>query len=289
MSSFFCSILLAVHSFALWCDLGPHWEALLSPRPYAEQNISAIGGAGATLGLGYRYEESGFLLQMGPELGYRYSLLRQSDFSDQFPMRDTEWEQMQMYFDFTSVREHHRQVQADLALLVGYESKYRIYLLAGPRFGYVFHSPTTVTSIVTTRGRYDEFIGIDGDGLFENMPDHFFDTQKRSVATRYRPVPKMSVSIEAGYRFEFPAQVRHTRFSLAVALFADYGLLFAGDNSTTLAPVTYPNDVIGGNFYPYANPFLYRGIESSAVSNILCGIKLTLLISASKSFPCFCL
>ena len=287
--SLFATILLAVHSFALWCDLGFHWESLLSPRPEVEQKIYALGGAGATLGVGYRYDESGFLLQLGPEIGYRYSLLRQSNFSDQLTMRDTEGEKMQMYFDFSSIGEHHRQVQADLAALVGYESKYRVYFLAGPRLGYVFYQPSNVTSVVTTRGRYDEFIGKDGEGLFENMPDHFFDVQKRSVAACYKPVPKMSLSVEAGYRFPLRAEVGYTRFWLAAALFADYGMLFVGDNATNLPAATYPNDPVKPEFYPYANPFLYRGIDNSFVGNLLVGIKLTFLLSASRSYPCFCL
>ena len=289
MNSFLCTILLAIHSFALWCDMGFHWETLLSPRPEVEQKISALGGAGATLGLGYRYEESGFLLQLGPELGYRYSILRQCNFSDQLTMRDTEWEQMKMYFDFSSIMEHHRQVQADLAFLVGYETKHRLYFLAGPRLGYVFYQPSSVSSVVRTRGRYDEFIGIDGDGLFENMPDHFFDVQKRSIAARYQPVPKFSVSLELGYRFPLQARVRHTQLSLAVALFADYGMLFIGDNATNISAVTYPNDPVKPEFYPYANPFLYRGVENSTVDNLMVGIKFTFLLSSSRSYPCFCL
>ncbi len=287
--SLFATILLAVHSFALWCDLGFHWEAFTSPRPSIEQTISSIGGAGATLGLGYRYEDDGFLLQLGPEIGYRYSLMKQSDFSDQFRMRDTEWEPMQMYFDFSSIREHHRQVQADLAFLVGYETKFRLYFLGGPRLGYVFYQPTSVTSVVTTRGRYDEFIGIDGDGLFENMPDHFFDTQRRSVTAKYEPTLKLSFPLEIGYRFPLNTRTPYSRFSLAVALFADYGMLFTGDNRTDIKAATYPNDPVKPEFYPYANPFLYRGVDNSFVGNALVGIKLTFLFSASRSFPCFCL
>ena len=286
--SLFAGILLVVHSFALWCDFGPHWEALTSPRPGVEQTISSVGGASATIGLGYRYENNGYLIQVGPEIGYRYSLLRESDFSDRLTMRDTEWEKMQMYFDFSSIREHHRQVQADMALLVGYETKYRLYFLGGPRLGYVFYQPTVVSSVVTTRGRYDEFIGIDGDGLFENMPDHFFDTQRRSFAARYQPAAKMSVSLEAGYRIPLNTHNLYSRFSLAVALFADYDMLFLGDNPTYLNPSAYPYQPSSDNFYPYAAPFLFRGIESPFVGSILCGVKLTFLFSSSTR-PCFCL
>lgn len=283
------AILLVVHSFALWCDIGPHWETFTSPRPGIEQTVSSVGGAGVTLGLGYRYENNGFLIQVGPEIGYRYSLLRESDFSDRLTMRDTEWEKMQMYFDFSSIREHHRQVQADMALLVGYETKYRLYFLAGARMGYVFYQPTAVSSVVTTRGRYDEFIGIDGDGLFENMPDHFFDTQRRSVTAKYEPTMKMSFPLEIGYRFPLNTRTPYSRFSLAVALFAEYGMLFVGDNRTDIKAVTYPNDPVKPEFYPYANPFLFRGVHASTVGNVLCGIKLTFLFSSSRSFPCFCL
>ena len=125
--------------------------------------------------------------------------------------------------------------------------------------------------------------------LFENMPDHFFDIQKRSIAARYQPVPKFSVSLELGYRFPLQARVRHTQLSLAVALFADYGMLFIGDNATNISAVTYPNDPVKPEFYPYANPFLYRGVENSTVDNLMVGIKFTFLLSSSRSYPCFCL
>ena len=228
-------------------------------------------------------------LMRGPDGAFYLAMTDLHIYAKQEGLRDTEWEPMLMYFDFSSIREHHRQVQADMAFLVGYETKFRLYFLGGPRLGYVFYQPTSVTSVVTTRGRYDEFIGIDGDGLFENMPDHFFDTQKRTYATRYLPAPKMSVSLEAGYRFPLNSRTPYSRFSLAVALFADYGMLFTGDNRTDIKAATYPNDPVKPEFYPYANPFLYRGVDNSFVGNALVGIKLTFLFSASRSFPCFCL
>jgi hypothetical protein len=65
-------------------------------------------------------------------------------------------------------------------------------------------------------------------------------------------------------------------------------MLFVGDNRTDIKAVTYPNNPVKPEFYPYANPFLFRGVRSSIVGNVLCGIKLTFHFSASRSFPCFC-
>ncbi len=281
------SILLVIHSFALWGDLGVHFEPLDATSSQWRQTLQPLGGAGTDIGLGYRMNQNGFLWQTGVQVGYRYSAIKAPDFQETYPMWDTEMQPMEMYFDFTSIHEQHQRLHAQLSLLFGYEMTRGFYFLAGPKVGYAFYHFSNVHSQVTTQGRYDEFIGLDGAGLFADMPDHFFDTQLRTTRTTYRPVPTLSLFFEIGYNVPLRQRRRSKNQSVSIALFAEYGGILTGNNTTSIPRATYPNQPLEKNFYPWANPFLFQD-ASRMVGNLLAGVKITYLLSSPPTYNCHC-
>jgi hypothetical protein len=119
---------------------------------------------------------------------------------------------------------------------------------------------------MTTTGTYEQLIGD-----FEDMPNHFFTTEKVKFANSISLGVNATASIEAGYTLV----TRRKTDLLRLGIFIDYGLLNLKMNDPKALPLLdyreNPLDVVLGSHITAA----------SKVHALMGGIKLTYLLRAN--------
>lgn len=268
------------NSFAIWGGAGYN-----NLHNYQSQT-STTGGLGGHIGLGYRFSnaKNGLILQAGAEVHYKSSNMHYDDFQTMENMYDTERRQMEMYFDFSHITEHHKYIPIGISALIGYKSPYsNWYFLVGPKLMHTIFRPITTICTVTTTGIYEGIIG-EGNGLLYDMPDHYFTTVERTLTTTYKSSPMGCISAEIGYNFKFPSTT-YTSYNLQVAVFFEYGAILKKSNTSATDLLVSTSKTT--EYRPQVNSFLWRNVNG-CVGNLNTGVKLTFLITKRKKICLGC-
>jgi hypothetical protein len=242
-------------------------------------NVSTLGYAGGSLGVGYGYSFSErWSINAGVEYTQLSSSIKPFDFAMEVEMLDTEEMPFIMRYDFSRYRERqHAHYINVLPLSVEY-ARGRFYCAVGAKAGlHLSATAVTTASHMETAGRYPQYIGD-----FTEMPDHYFD-QKPNLReeNRIRFGLNLMASAEVGMNIRNAPK----RDPLRIALFCDYGLSNIQQSSGKALITIYE-----------ANPTIVNlnslaGSTPKRITALLVGLKLTVFFkspSTKRVYPCFC-
>jgi hypothetical protein len=243
-------------------------------------DISTLGYAGGSLGVGYGYSfGERWSINAGVEYAQLSSSVKPFNFAMEVEMLDTEEMPFVMRYDFSRYRERqHAHYINVLPLSVEY-ARGKFYCAAGAKAGLLLSATAVTTaSYMETAGKYPQYIG-----NFKEMPEHFFTKNYNLQAkNRVRFGVNLMASAEVGMNI---ARSAPKRDPLRVALFCDYGLSNIRQSSGK-ARITINE----------ANPAIVSlndlaGSEPLRIASLLVGLKLTVFFKSpatKRIYPCFC-
>lgn len=277
-----------------------HFISIDGSIGYASLFSDSVGiqpGAGTAIniGVGYRLFHNNFLFSVGAEGYYMLNAYSMSDVNLTTDMIDTEGMPFRMIANVTDGRDLCHFFSVNIPILFGMEYR-RFYFLAGPKIAYNIRSmgQANAEGILTTKGDYERYIG-----EFENMPNHFFSTEKIQSSA-----PEVSwneqnldilAHIEIGGRlgevsFQTGADVPNPQRRYYLAFYLDYGLR----NIRTSAPAHSRLECQQSSSdqapqYVLTPAIMSTNLGSSAIHQYSFGIKATVLFELPQKKPCvFC-
>jgi len=181
-----------------------------------------IGNIGAGLGFGYNAEiGNNFIISTGVEYLSLNSSVQRNNFIIQRELYDTEEDLFIMEYAIHRLKCNDKTHNIFIPFFIGFKTDSRnktdFFMQAGGKLGFMIASNSKYNIDYTTIGDYDRFIV-----PFEEMPNHFFDTQKRrgSNLLNFNTIQAV-VAMEMGLEIPFYDDKKAIRISV----FADYGLL----------------------------------------------------------------
>lgn len=267
------------HALMIWGEAG--YSAFLTKW----DSFKTVGHAGGGIGFGYHaLIKNHFIVSIGVEyLSLNSSMRAENIIFYREGLTDTEGDEYTMKYTFHKLSQSDFTHNIFVPFYMGFKTdlgkKADFYMLAGGKFGYMFFVDNYSNKIdYTTVGIYDRFID-----PFENMPDHFFDTQSRhdTKLLNFNKIQAV-VSLEMGTEISLKKNQR----SMRIGVFADYGLLNRQTSSMQQQYVSLfhfnkqiPNDVLMRNLYETDMK------KSARTSSLFVGVKVTLLLNAYKLSP----
>ena len=206
------------HSLMVWGEAGyssffTEWD-----------NYKNTGSIGAGIGGGYNATFGNhFIISTGVEYLSLNSSAHRNNFIIQRELYDTEEDLFIMEYAVHKLKCTDKTHNIFIPLFIGFKTnsnrrnKADFFMQVGGKFGVMLASNSHFNIDYTTRGDYDRFIV-----PFEEMPNHFFDTQNRrgSHPLNFTTIQAV-VAMEMGLEIPF----YDDRKAMRVSIFADYGLL----------------------------------------------------------------
>lgn len=249
-------------------------------------------GVAANIGVGYRLFHNNFLFSVSAEGYYMLNAHSMSDAKLAVDMIDTEGDPFRMTADASDGSDICHSVSVNLPLLFGGEFR-RFYFLVGPKLSYNIWGQATTKGFLTTKGEYERYIGI-----FEDMPNHYFETSK-PITSGVQPLIwnlDVMAHVEIGARlgnavFLTGADVPKYKQRYYLAFYMDYGLL----NIRTSTPSGNRLECIQSD--PTTAPpqfvltpaVMSNEMGDATIHQYSFGIKATILFELPQQKPCvFC-
>jgi len=183
-----------------------------------------IGSGGAGIGFGYNAQiGNNFIISTGIEYVSLNSSVRRNNFIIQRELYDTEDDIFIMEYAIHRLKCNDETHNIFIPFFIGFKTnsnrrnKVDFYMQAGGKLGLLLSSNSRYNIDYTIIGDYDRFIV-----PFEEMPNHFFDTQTRrgSHPLNFNTIQAV-VAMEMGLEIPF----YDDRKAIRISVFADYGLL----------------------------------------------------------------
>jgi hypothetical protein len=250
--------------------------------PNNADGVNALGGVGASVGLGYEWHRNSFILQVGGEFYRHSSLLALDDFDRTFRLLDKEellngreeWYNETFYY--SENRDKYTLSYVNIPLMLGFQ-KNRFYFLAGAKFGFSLQAQSQTTTTLRNTGKYDYSID-----EIENIPGRFFSREETGRLHDLSFGFNTTASAEMG--FYFGSRENNSRTKYRLALFADYGLLNINPHKSKEEILLY--DPM--NFQrPELNSFVKSSVFSDKTLNTFyTGLKLTVVFGLRQRAEC---
>lgn len=263
------------NSLALWVSGG--YNNFLSNV----EQVKNVGAVGGNVGLGYDLQSGGFLMQLGVEYQHYTSNAFMDDFSETVPMLNTESNPYDGIFRLKNNREKQTMGNAAAVMKFGFITPNNFYMLFGGKYAYSIYGTTATYTTVTSKAYYDHLIGDINEkeeGIFSDMPNHDYFTEKRKFSQKLGFKPTVFGSVEAGMKIE---KWNLWGATYRLALFCDFGI-------TTLTNKSLPNTsrLINTSkteaFRPALRPFAYNE-QTDRIPVLFAGIKLTMLFGSQNN------
>ncbi|MCL2329585.1 MAG: OmpA family protein [Bacteroidetes bacterium] len=229
-------------------------------------NTSVIGGGGVGIGGGYQLRKGAFLFKTGVEFEFINSATNVTGLDGQVLILDTEGDEGMFHYQFHKFRDKQNYGIVNLPILFGAQFPAfgtNLYFLAGGKVGAAVLGTYGSSGSMKTWGVYHRFIGENNDGVFINMPNHYFHEKHKfrgnsgSSDLGFSGILNAMASLEVGielnpYIFTKAKQETEKQVDRAaargargarpqpefkreeprvrVALFADYGLMNINNN-----------------------------------------------------------
>ena len=244
--------------------------------PNDVNNIRAVGGIGASAGLGYEWHRNRFRLQIGAEFYRHNSVLRMDNFTEFYRMFYTVDEAFTGRFAFSDTRDRIIINYVNIPLMLGFRQN-RFYFLAGGKFGIALSGESRVSSTMHITGLFD-----DGIDWMDNIPGRFGIWQVAESPSSMDFGLNAAASVELGFYLgnNINNNIRHR-----LALFADYGLF----NLNTFEPkqelLLFEPNV---SHRPTINNFMKTTAFSSDrhLNTFYIGLRYTIVFGIRHRFPC---
>ncbi|MBQ6776706.1 MAG: hypothetical protein IJP52_00100 [Paludibacteraceae bacterium] len=268
------------HFISLWGSAG--YSTLL----HNSSEIKAGPGFAPSIGVGYRYYHTGFIMQLGVEGQYALWTNKLNTSSLTMNMRDTEGDVFSMKASVNESKDRMHAINVNIPILFGYEY-HRIYFLAGVGAGLNVWAQTSSHSSVTTMGDYERFID-----PFVDMPNHGFTRGKSVDSKKYDVQMNLNLMLHAEIgarvdRFykEKGADVPKHKYRMYVAAFADYGILNVHKNKDYGQALSYNETSEGLQFY-VVPAMVSSQLYNKRVTPLTIGVKFTVLFELPKPKVC---
>lgn len=282
-------------------------------------HISATGGVGGLLGVGFEYNHKRFILTFGAEFDYKMSVTKAKPFHMKFGeivrndtyapcspndilpdgvkpvvvggLLDTEGEAFVGDFRFDNYKDTYHVMYVNFPLLMGAQFANRFYFLTGAKVGLFFGRESYVKTSYETQGIYGQFID-----PFRNMPDHFFDNYVSPDPKKGNPknhnLLDFGLNVVASLEMGKVIVPKKGKAHYRVAGFVDYGVLNIHKNITAGQAIDIPP---AGAQFVTIESLKHNSILASnwalnkSVNPLLAGIKFTVLLDLGNKEPCVCI
>lgn len=254
--------------------------------------LQSGAGMAATIGVGYRLFRNNFLFSVSAEGYYMLNAHSMSDVRLTVDMIDTEGMSFRMTADASDGSDLCHSVSVNLPLLFGGEF-HRFYFLVGPKLSYNIWGQATTKGTLTTKGEYERYIGV-----FEDMPNHYFET-KKPITSGTQPLTwdlDVMAHLEIGARlgnavFLTGADIPKYKQRYYLSLYFDYGLL----NIRTSTPsgnrleCIQPDPATAPPQFILTPAVMSNEMGDAKIHQYSFGIKATILFELPQKKPCvFC-
>jgi len=252
-------------------------------------DVRSLGGVGFGVGGGYELHRRNFIFQTGLELQNLRGVLSLDDFvHTRVNMIDTEGDSYRGNFYFTENRDIYSLGYLNIPLMFGFQGQ-RFYFLAGGKVGINVFGNSSSRGTIRATGDYPDLLGV-----FENMPNHFFDTRQARFDSPVEMRLNYMLSAEIGRVF------RVSNITYRLALFCDYGLANIHNNSyrenllvneIPMSEMPVFGDMVGFLPAPYYRPMLNSLVRSTMLENnflnsLFVGVRLTMVIGLPERREC---
>ena len=283
--------------------------------PDVVPKISAAGGVGGLLGVGFEYNHKRFILTFGAEFDYKLSntIFKKGTHMDvgkivdsetrkeigtignadnpflvgvpevEGGVRDTEGELFVMHYNFKRYTDTYHSMYVNIPLLMGAQFANRFYFLMGGKVGLHIETMGYVSTAYRTTATYPRFINDMGQ---KSMPDHFLDDFK-SKASASKIDLGLNIVASAEIGKVFVPQKKKVNYHYRIAAFADYGVLNVHKNISYGDPINISaNNAVA---LEHINILASHWALRKAVNPLLVGVKFTILLDLGNKEPCNCI
>jgi len=253
------------------------------------------GSGGGGIGFGYsRLTRNNFIFSIGVEYLSLNSSVFPKDFlilrgedQDKEIFMDTQNDEYIMQYDIHRLTQIDKTHSVFLPVYIGFKTNSRnkidYYMQAGGKIGYTF-AANYISKIptYTTIGIYDRYFD-----PFEEMPNHYFDTQhyKDKKPLNLNKIQAV-LSMEMGFDFPLIGE----KYNMRVGLFAEYGLInrqINEINNKKMDLFIFDNYPVREERIP--NIFSLNSLYetdyklSTKTHSFLAGVKVTLLLDVTRA------
>lgn len=249
-------------------------------------DLKSGSGVAADVGVGYRVFYNNFLFSTGLEGYYLYNAHTMSNMQRQLSMIDTEGMPFTLIADATNGSDVCHSISLNIPVLFGGEFK-KFYFLAGPKLSYNIFGQAESSTMLTTKGQYERYIGV-----FEDMPNHQLQTSpltsgRQPLSWNLDVLAHAEIGLRLGDLFFMTgADIPKPKQRFYIAIYADYGVLNIRSSTSSGDRLGYRETADNGVEFFLTPAMMCNELHDAAVHQYQVGIKAAFLFELPQHKDC---